>query len=251
MSKRSQRNRDHQLYENVVTLAGSTPSIPAGKDDNDSPSSHESGPIADDVLLRSRDLSRVLTAADPGKRELVKMKKFRFQLLHQWMQENIAPCRVADIGGGKGLLAHLLNGSGWEATVVDPVSQGLPTKYKDLGTDRQVRIAETESVNRRDSCFTGDMARDFDLLVAMHAHGCNIQLIDAAAEFGRGFIVLPCCIIDEPLYPPPGMHWLQCVTDYAKGRGFTIEPFRLNFKGQNIGLYAKTPARIVPSDGRK
>lgn len=241
MSKRSQRNRDHQLYESVVSLSAAHPDAEAGE----SPSGHESGPIADDVLRRSRDLSRVLTVTSQGKRELVKMKKFRFQLLHQWMEAQIEPCRVADIGGGKGLLAYLLNRSGWQATVIDPVSQGLPTKYKDLKEDRQVQIDAAESVSRRDSCFETDMARDYDLLVAMHAHGCNIQLINAAAQYGRGFLVLPCCIINEPLYPPPGMHWLQCVADYAKGKGFAIEPFRLNFKGQNIGLYAR------PIDGRK
>ena len=239
MSKRKQRSHDHQLYESVLALSAGLPGSVESEDKGETPSVHESGPIADDILLRSKDLSRVLTASAQGKRELTKMKKFRFQLLHQWMQGQIEPCRVADIGGGKGLLAHLLNQSGWEATVVDPVSQGLPTKYKDLQSDRQVQIAPTETVNRRDSCFETDMARDYDLLVAMHAHGCNIQLIDAAARFGRGFIVLPCCIINEPLYPPPGMHWLQCVADYAKSRGFNIEPFRLNFKGQNIGLYAR------------
>lgn len=232
MSKRNQRNRDHQLYANVLALA-------EAEADENLPSGHESGPIDDDILLRSEDLSRVLTVVAQNRRELVKMKKFRFQLLHQWMQEQIAPCRVADIGGGKGLLAHLLNQSGWQATVIDPVSQGLPTKYKDIQNDCQVRIAAAETVSRRDSCFMPEMTRDYDLLVAMHAHGCNIQLIDAAAEFQRSFIVLPCCVINEPLYPPPGMHWLQCVADYAKSKGFTIEPFRLNFKGQNIGLYAR------------
>jgi hypothetical protein len=239
LSKRSQRNRDHQLFESVISLSGLDVAPGEETDRDDNSSGHESGPITDDVLARSTDLARVLTSVVQGKRELTKMKKFRFQLLHPWMQEQIEPCRVADIGGGKGLLAHLLNQSGWQATVVDPVSQGLPTKYKDLQSNRQVQIPATESVSRRDSCFESDMAQDYDLLVAMHAHGCNIQLIEAAAKFHRGFIVLPCCIIDEPLYPPPGMHWLQCVADYAKGRGFSIEPFRLNFKGQNIGLYAR------------
>lgn len=235
MSKRSQRNRDQQLYESVVSVATTSSALHEAV-------SHESGPISDAVLLQSKDLSRVLAATGQGqgRRELVKMKKFRFQLLHQWMQGQIAPCRIADIGGGKGLLAHLLNGSGWQATVIDPVSQGLPTKYKDLQSDRQVQIAETETVNRRDSCFEPEMAQDYELLVAMHAHGCNIQLIDAAARYGRGFILLPCCIINEPIYPQDGMHWLQCVADYAKSKGFAIEPFRLNFKGQNIGLYART-----------
>jgi hypothetical protein len=133
------------------------------------------------------------------------------------------------------------NQSGWQGTVIDPVHQGLPTKYKDMETNRQVRIAETETVPRLDHPFAPEMARDFDLLVAMHAHGCNIQMIDAAAEYGRDVILLPCCIIDEPLRPPAGTHWLQCVADYARQKGFLIEPFRLNFKGQNIGLYARCP----------
>jgi hypothetical protein len=167
------------------------------------------------------------------------MKKFRFQLLQGWMVEHLEPCRVADVGGGKGLLAYLLRQSGWEATVIDPVQQALPTKYKELTTNRQVRIAETEQVPRVDRPFESEMAREFDLLVAVHAHGCNIQLIDAAAEFNRRLILLPCCVIDEPIVPPPGKHWLQCVVDYAVGRGLQVEPFRLNFKGQNIGMYVK------------
>lgn len=171
--------------------------------------------------------------------ELVMMKKFRFQLLRQWMVANIAPCRVADIGGGKGLLAYLLTRHGWHATVIDPEHQSLPSKYKNLETDRQVSIAPEEQVTRLDQVFTPEMARDFDLLVALHAHGCNIQVIDAAAEYQRAFLLLPCCIIDEPLIPPPGTHWLQCLADYARGKGFMLTTFRLNFKGQNIGLYAR------------
>jgi hypothetical protein len=96
-------------------------------------------------------------------------------------------------------------------------------------------------VPRLDHVFTPEMARDFDLLIALHAHGCNIMLIDAAAAYRRQVILLPCCIIAEPLTPVAGVHWLQCVADYAKSRGFAVEPFRLNFKGQNIGLYL-TPA---------
>jgi hypothetical protein len=167
------------------------------------------------------------------------MKKFRFQLLHQWMQENLSPCRVADIGGGKGLLSYLLNRSGWQAAVIDPARQPLPTKYRDLASGKQIRILEAEAVPRLDQSFQPEFAQDFDLLVAMHAHGCNIQMIGAAAHYGRDFIALPCCIIGEPIFPPSGTHWLQCVADYAKSKGFIIHPFRLNFKGQNIGLYAR------------
>lgn len=222
MAKRKDKKAAEQLYASVIRLA-----------------SDEDTTIDDEVLRASADLARVLDMQ--GKRELPKMKKFRFQLLHEWITDHIEPCRVADIGGGKGLLAYLLNGSGFSATTIDPVHQSLPTKYKDLSTGRQIHIDPSNSVPRLDRPFTPEMAADFDLLIALHAHGCNIMLIDAAAQYHRQVILLPCCIIDEPLTCPPGIHWLQCVCDYARNRGFSVEPFRLNFKGQNIGLHLTLP----------
>jgi hypothetical protein len=198
---------------------------------------HADTPIADDILAASPELGRVLDSSSHQPYELRKMKKFRFQLLHHWMLTHLEPGRVADVGGGKGLLTYLLRQSGWPAIVIDPIPQALPAKYKDLAMNKQTRLAATETVPHINQEFDATMAQDFDLLVALHAHGCNIQLIDAAAQFGRRFIILPCCIIHEPIYPPIGVHWLQCVVDYATHTGFTVEPFRLNFKGQNIGLY--------------
>ena len=218
MGKRKDRLGAEQLFARVAGIAA-----------------EEDAPIADEALRASADLARVL--APEGKREPARMKKFRFQLLHGWIVQHLAPCRVADIGGGKGLMAYLLGQSGWPATVIDPVPQALPTKYKDLATDRQVHLEPSATVPHLDRVFAPEMARDYDLLIALHAHGCNIMLIDAAATYRRQVILLPCCIIDEPLIPAAGVHWLQCVADYAKSRGFTVEPFRLNFKGQNIGLY--------------
>src|SRR5436190_11074578 len=72
--------------------------------------------------------------------DLPKLKRFRFQLLADHVTRVVAPCRVADIGGGKGLLAYLLMNAGYQATVIDPQRQSLPDKYKDLVTGRQVRI---------------------------------------------------------------------------------------------------------------
>ena len=222
MSKRKDKRQAGALYESVTRMTAP---------------GHADIPIADDILAASPELARVLASSPHQPRELRKMKKFRFQLLHQWMLTQLEPGRVADVGGGKGLLTYLLRQSGWPATVIDPIQQALPTKYKDLTTNKQIRLAATETVPHINQGFDSTMAQDFDLLVAMHAHGCNIQLIDAAAQFDRRFIILPCCIIHEPIYPPIGVHWLQCVVDYANCTGFTVEPFRLNFKGQNIGLY--------------
>lgn len=170
------------------------------------------------------------------------MKKFRFQLLHEWISNNFTPRRIGDIGGGKGLLSYLLQQSGWDTTVIDPLSQPLPIKYKDLLLDKQLPIPLEAKVKRRTACFSHEMAADYDLLVALHAHGCNIMLLDAAAEYQRQLILLPCCIIDEPLLPAHGEYWLHCLADYALQRNFTIQPFRLNFSGQNIGM-SFTPAK--------
>jgi hypothetical protein len=250
MSKRKDRIRKQTLFATVVAQTTTCPDRPytertavENQDEDDeeakSPHAHDHAPVSEAILSSSTDFARLTWRQSGVRPPLTKLKKFRFQLLREWITEHTAPCRVADIGGGKGLLAYLLIQSGWEATTIDPFAQSLPTKYKDFVADRQVRIAESESVPRRNLPFAPEMAQEFDLLVAMHAHGCNIQIIDAAKSYRKDVILLPCCIIDEPLRPDQGVHWLQCLADYAKSKGFIIEPFRLNFEGQNIGLYAR------------
>lgn len=167
----------------------------------------------------------------------LRMKKFRAQLLHAWLVKTLAPCRVADIGGGKGLLGYLLQQSGWDAMVIDPVAQPLPDKYKDILRDQRVKIPPTAQVPNIARNFDPEMAQDFDLLIGMHAHGCNALVIDAAAKYGCGFVLFPCCVIDEPFFPRLGVQWIECLAGYAQWKGTPIQPFRLNFKGQNIGLY--------------
>ncbi|MCB8989510.1 MAG: hypothetical protein H6664_01675 [Ardenticatenaceae bacterium] len=193
-------------------------------------------------------LSFFLELGSVRERELRKMKKFRFQLLHRWLVEHIRPCRVADIGGGKGLLAYLLQQSGWQASVIDPVPQSLPDKYKDIASGARVRIAPTERVPHIDSPFETHLGRHFDLLIGMHAHGSNAKVIDAALQYGCGFVLFPCCVIDEPFYPPLGVSWLESVAGYAVQQGLAVQPFRLNFKGQNIGLISPGRCEVRMKD---
>ena len=177
--------------------------------------------------------------------ELRMMKKFRFQLLHRWLIAQFAPCRVADIAGGKGLLAYLLQRSSWEAVVIDPHPQDLPPKYKDIASGRSRKIGARERVPHLDVPFTANLGAHFDLLVGLHAHGSNAAVIDAAARFDCGYVLLPCCVIDEPFYPVVGTDWLESVADYALQQGRSAMPFRINFKGQHIGLF--DPGRCAPA----
>lgn len=219
MTKRKHKRERAQLFQALTQQSQNS-------------ATHNEGPIPASVLAASPTLATLQETS-----ELTKMKKFRFQLLHEWILNRLPPGRVADVGGGKGLLAYLLQQSGWDATVIDPIDQPLPTKYKDLRLNRRVKISSDQSVPRLTQEFAPEMAAQFDLLVSMHAHGCNIQLIDVAAATKKKVVLLPCCIIAEPLLPEPGQHWISCLVDYALAKNLVVEPFRLNFRGQNIGLY--------------
>jgi 2-polyprenyl-3-methyl-5-hydroxy-6-metoxy-1,4-benzoquinol methylase len=54
------------------------------------------------------------------------MKKFRFQLMAEFIINKFPACKVADIAGGHGLLTHLLNQSGFKSVVIDPWELELP-----------------------------------------------------------------------------------------------------------------------------
>jgi hypothetical protein len=207
MSKRKTKERNQQVYDELLEMRQSI--IPDDEED-DSPQHQGSN----------------------------KMKKFRFQLLHEWLIKETKPCRVADIGGGKGLLSYLLRCSGWDASVIDPVYQELPWKYKNIHTKKRVIIPKDVKVPRLSQNFEPEMASDYDILLGLHAHGCNIKIIDACAQYNTGFVLLPCCVIDEPIYPRRGGTWIGLLTDYAQREGFDVRPFRLAFSGQSIGIYA-------------
>ena len=238
MAKRKDKREATELYTQVLQTAAQTLLPETGELRN-----RQGDRFLDDVLAAIEEIA--VPTSNSSSQELTKMKKFRFQLLHEWISTNLEPGRMADVGGGKGLLAYLLQGSGWTTTVIDPIDQALPTKYKDLATNKQTAIAETERVSRINAEFEPSMAQNFDLLVAMHAHGCNIQLIDAAIEYDCDLILLPCCVIHEPILPPPGEQWIQWLVELVIEKGFTVVPFRLNFKGQNIGIYARPQARSL------
>lgn len=236
MAKRKDKRESAELYTQVLQTAAQSLVT-----ENDGLRDRHGALFIDDVLASVKEISDPTSRSTPP--DLPKMKKFRFQLLHQWISTHLEPGRMADVGGGKGLLAYLLQGSGWTTAVIDPIDQALPTKYKDLQTNKQTAIAESERVSRINAEFEPSMAQNFDLLVAMHAHGCNIQLIDAALQYDCDLILLPCCVIHEPILPPAGTEWIQWLVEYVIDKGYTVVPFRLNFKGQNIGIYARPQAR--------
>ena len=189
------------------------------------------------------ELGLVRPGAAPGRRrsgdDLPKMKKFRFQLLAGWIAERFPPCTVADVGGGKGLLTLLLCQAGFRAEVVDPVSQPLPARYRDLGSGRRVRLGDGAAVPRRPVAFGPELGARYDLLVALHAHGANLAVLETAAAAGSSCVVLPCCVVDEPAAPGPGQNWFMWLAGRARDLGLAPEFFALNFRGQHLGFVVR------------
>ena len=171
---------------------------------------------------------------------LLKPKKFRFQLLADFIEANFdASMRVLDVGGGKGLLTYLLRLRGYAACVVEPEFQVLPGKYKDLNTNKRVKIPQTESVPRISDNFEVELAENFDLIVGLHAHGANLKMLEAAGRFGKPCVLMPCCVIGESATPTPGESWFKWLVHMAEEAGLGVEYFCLNFKGQNVGFIAR------------
>jgi len=189
------------------------------------------------------ELGLRLPGPGPGRRrsgdDLPKLKRFRSQLLAAWIAERFPPCAVADVGGGKGLLSWLLIEAGFRAEVVDPVDQPLPATYRDLRSGRRVRLGPDAAVPRRRVAFGPGLGRRYDLLVALHAHGSNLAVLDTAAAAGSSCVVLPCCVVDEPAAPGPGQNWFLWLVERARGLGLEPELFALNFAGQNLGFVVR------------
>jgi len=167
--------------------------------------------------------------------------QFRFQVFHLWLIDHFPPCKVADIGGGKGLLSFLLNQSGFESTVIDPVWQPLEWKYKDIQTGKRTKLTpeQIQSVPHIQSAFSAEMSENYDLLVGLHAHGSNIYILEAAAKFNKDFAILPCCVIDEPIEKKAGINWFNSLVEYAVKLGLNPQIDTLNFVGQSRVIFTK------------
>ena len=103
--------------------------------------------------------------------------------------------------------------------------RGIATVAVYSDADREaVHVAEADEAVYIGGAAAAESYLRADLILeAAKAHGCN-------------FVLLPCCVIDEPATPPRDVHWLPWLSDQASEMGFRVDHFRLNFKGQSIGF---------------
>lgn len=165
-----------------------------------------------------------------------KNRKFRWGLLSKWLTTSFYPTSVADVGGGKGMLSYMLIKAGWQSTVIDPVDQPLLEKFTDL-EGKRIRIQDLEKVPRINKPFAPELVKNMQLIVGMHAHGCNMEIMNLCKETNKDFVLIPCCVIDEPIEKRHGVNWQLSLIEYATKLGINPKTFKLNFKGKNIVIY--------------
>jgi len=138
-------------------------------------------------------------------------------------------------------LAYLLNLNGWNCEVIDPARPSPITKYKNIETGKRVLVSKVEANNipRRIRHFEAEMTKDYDLLIGLHAHGCNLKIIDGCKKYNKKFVLLPCCVVHEPLEVFPNINWFDSLVEYSKNQGFEVETSEINFKGQNKILFVR------------
>ena len=150
----------------------------------------------------------------------------RFVVLAEYISERFGSDvhYIADVAGGQGMLARLLNKHyAYEAEVVDPrgwTLVGVPSRVDE---------------------FTPEMAGYYDLIVGLHPDEATRAVVEAALH--RPALVIPCC-----------NHWseeklgrdelVDAIADYYEQQSVRYERVTFDFQGpKNIGLVSEPPRR--------
>ena len=124
---------------------------------------------------------------------------------------------IADVAGGQGMLARLLNKRGYEAEVIDP--RGWPL----------VGVA-----NRQEK-YSASMADYYDLIVGLHPDEALREVVDSAKV--RPAVVVPCCNFwtrDEKLGKD---ELLEAIEQYCQAEHIGCKQVTLTFSGpKNVAL---------------
>lgn len=111
----------------------------------------------------------------------------RFLLTAEFIRSHFAPCRVADVAGGTGMLSYYLTLWGFDCTVIEPCISDFA---KDARQDVSRKLLHIARIREK---FTPELAalHSFDLLVGLHPDQATEPLCHAAISSPA--VIIPCC----------------------------------------------------------
>jgi len=189
---------------------------------------------------------------------------------------------ILDVAGGKGeLAARLCACHGREVVVFDPrecdpvacfesvVFRTLPSKWQDRLSERKREDPDflhrlfgerfVQRVTYFDECTLATSAelaaavRNCSLMIGMHADGATEAIVDAALEFGKPFVVVPCCVFPN-LFPQRRLAVRGSAGDHGRATTVPVRTYEqfcqyladkdprfktsiLPFEGRNVAIW--------------
>ena len=146
----------------------------------------------------------------------------RFEIIADFVTERYGKKikYIADVAGGQGMLARMLNKRGYESEVIDPrgyTLKGVPSRQEE---------------------YKSDMADYYDLVIGLHPDEA-IREVGESARI-RPVLIVPCCNFwdrNKKLGRDP---LLEAIEQYYKENKIKYERITFNFKGpHNIGILSQ------------
>ncbi|MBO4299110.1 MAG: hypothetical protein J5602_03765 [Clostridia bacterium] len=144
----------------------------------------------------------------------------RFEAVAQFVHDRFGNSikYIADVAGGQGMLARILNKKyNYDAEVIDP---------------RQYQLV---GVNNRGCEYTSDMAGFYDLIIGLHPDEAVREVVESAKI--RPVLVVPCCNFWDRSKKLGAREMIVEITKWLDENGIKYETVTFDFKGpKNVGI---------------
>ncbi|MBR4444083.1 MAG: hypothetical protein IKS52_12545 [Clostridia bacterium] len=144
----------------------------------------------------------------------------RFEAVAQFVHDRFGNSikYIADVAGGQGMLARILNKKyNYDAEVIDP---------------RQYQLV---GVNNRGCEYTSDMAGFYDLIIGLHPDEAVREVVESAKI--RPVLVVPCCNFWDRSKKLGAREMIVEITKWLDENGIKYETVTFGFKGpKNVGI---------------
>ena len=150
----------------------------------------------------------------------------RFEIVADFVAETYGKSvdYIADVAGGQGLLARLLNKKyNYHAEVVDPRGHTLT------------------GVAGRACPYTADMAGYYDLVIGLHPDEAVRPVVESALR--RPMLVVPCCNHWDSSQKLGAKELVASICRWLEEQGVKYETVVFNFDGpKNVGIWTRGQA---------
>ncbi len=130
---------------------------------------------------------------------------------------------IADVAGGQGMLARLLNKKyNYDAEVIDP------------------RHYQVVGVKNRECEYKSDMAEFYELIIGLHPDEAVREVVESAKT--RPVLVIPCCNFWDRTRKLGSKEMIEEISKWLDEQGIRYEIVTFGFKGpKNVGILTEKP----------